>query len=310
MLDLHIALAGMLVGFVVGLTGMGGGALMTPILVLLFKVPPLAAISSDLVASVAMKPVGATVHFRRGRVQMGLVRWLVLGSVPSALLGAYLANHLGEGAVLAARLKVALGVTLLVASSAIAAKTLINRRRKPGDSELPLRVRPLPTLAIGVLGGLIVGVTSVGSGSLMMVLLLMLYPTLSASALVGTDLVQAIPLVATAALGHFLFGHLHLVLTASLILGSLPGVYFGARLSARAPDHVIRPILMVVLASSALKLLGVDSAIVGAVGLALLVAIGISFALRNRRDGAGQSSGASDRAGTDATRDPALEKLD
>lgn len=283
MFDLSIALAGTLVGFVVGLTGMGGGALMTPILVLLFKVPPLAAISSDLVASVAMKPVGATIHFRQGRVQLGLVRWLVTGSVPAALLGAFLANHLGHGDALAARLKIALGVTLLVASSAIAAKSFIGKRRVAGQSTAPLQVRRLHTLGIGVLGGLIVGLTSVGSGSLMMVLLLLLYPTLSASELVGTDLVQAIPLVATAAFGHFLFGGLHLSLTASLIAGSLPGVYLGARLSAKAPDHVIRPVLMMVLVASALKLLGVDSAVAGIVSLGLLGALVLDAATRGRR---------------------------
>jgi uncharacterized membrane protein YfcA len=282
-LDLPIALAGLVVGFVVGLTGMGGGALMTPILVLLFKVPPLAAISSDIVAAVAMKPLGATVHFRHGKIQFGLVRWLVMGSVPAALLGSYLANHMGHGPELASRLKTALGATLLVASFAIAAKTLIGQRRRPGDSQQAVQVRRLRTLAIGVLGGLVVGLTSVGSGSLMMVLLLLLYPNLSASELVGTDLVQAIPLVMMAALGHFLFGELHVGLTASLIAGSLPGVYLGARLSARAPDRIIRPVLMVVLLASALKLLGVDSDVVAVIGLGLLATIAAVLIVRGRR---------------------------
>jgi uncharacterized membrane protein YfcA len=277
-IDLYVAAAGLLVGLTVGLTGMGGGALMTPLLVLLFKVQPLAAVSSDLVAAVIMKPVGGGVHLRRGTVNFGLVRWLMVGSVPAAFAGVLVLRLLGDGAVVQARIRQALGVALLLAASSIIAKALLQARRAAlgrtgGESVAarPFRLRPLPTVLIGVVGGLVVGMTSVGSGSLMIVLLLVLYPMLRSSELVGTDLVQAIPLVASAAVGHLLFGDFKLDLTASLLVGSLPGVYLGARLSSRANDAVIRPALALVLVASGLKLLGVNNLQTGLLVLTLVL---------------------------------------
>ena len=265
MIDLTVALAGLFVGFVVGLTGMGGGALMTPILVILFKVQPLAAVSSDIVAAMIMKPVGGGVHWRRGTVNTGLVKYLVLGSVPSAFLGVLLLKASGQGQALQEHVKLALGLALLVVAAGLIIRPLLTRGRKPGDSLEPLVVKKLPTVLIGIAGGLVVGLTSVGSGSLMIILLLMLYPRLRLSELVGTDLVQAIPLVASAALGHAFFGDFHLGLTVSILLGSIPGVFLGAQLSSRAPDKVIRPSLIVVLLASALKLLGSTNLLLGIV---------------------------------------------
>jgi len=261
-IDPYVAAAGLLVGFTVGLTGMGGGALMTPLLVLVFKVQPLAAVSSDLVAAMVMKPVGGGVHLRRGTVNFGLVRWLMVGSVPAAFAGVLVLRALGDGAVVQERIKQVLGAALVLAAGSIAAKFLLQARRARNGARPPagpFRLRPLPTVLIGAVGGLVVGMTSVGSGSLVIVLLLLLYPMLRSSELVGTDLVQAIPLVASAAAGHLLFGDFKLDLTASLLAGSIPGVYLGARLSARANDAVIRPTLAVVLVASGLKLLGVTN---------------------------------------------------
>lgn len=276
-LDTPVALAGLLVGFLVGLTGMGGGALMTPILVLFFGIDPLAAISSDLVASFFMKPIGGGVHFRRGTVNLHLVRWLVVGSIPAAFTGVLLLDLLGATEV-QDRLKTMLGAVLLVAATAMVVRGLLSR----GKSTIPgaLTIRPLPTVCIGVVGGLIVGMTSVGSGSLMIVMLMLLYPTISGAELVGTDLVQAIPLVGAASLGHIFFGDLQMGLTGSLLVGCLPGVYLGARVSSRAPDHVIRPVLIVVLTASALKLLGVSNAVVGIL-VGLSAAAGLIVALRH-----------------------------
>jgi len=268
MIDPKVALAGLFVGFVVGLTGMGGGALMTPILVLLFKIQPLAAVSSDIVASMIMKPVGGGVHWRRGTVNTELVRWLVVGSVPSAFLGVLLLKSSGQGEVLQHHVKLALGLALLVVASGLIVRPLLSRSRQAGDSSEPLSVKKLQTVLIGIAGGLVVGLTSVGSGSLMIILLLMLYPKLRLSELVGTDLVQAIPLVASAALGHALFGDFQLALTASILIGSVPGVFLGAQLSSRAPDALIRPALILVLLGSSLKLLGSGNLV-----LALVIAV-------------------------------------
>ncbi|MBM4361167.1 MAG: sulfite exporter TauE/SafE family protein [Deltaproteobacteria bacterium] len=285
-IDWVIALAGLGVGGVVGLTGMGGGALMTPILVLLFGVPPSVAVASDLAASLFMKPLGAAIHMRRGTVDGGLVRWLCIGSIPMAFLGAALINQLGHTAEVDAMMKRGLGGALLVAALATLAKAALKSRRtaEPGQSALPLAVRPLPTLVIGAVGGLVVGMTSVGSGSLVIVMLMLVYPRLTGSRLVGTDLAQAIPLVGSAALGHVVFGHVHLDLTASLLAGSIPGVLAGAHYSSRGSDAWVRPLLVVVLMASALKLLGASNAAVGAAAT-VLGGIGIAIGLRSR-DGA------------------------
>jgi uncharacterized protein len=266
-IDFPLSLAGLVVGMTVGLTGMGGGALMTPLLVLVFKVEPLAAVSSDLVASFVMKPIGGGVHLRRGTVNLRLAGWLCMGSVPAAFAGVLLVKALGDGDGLQDAVQVMLGAALLLAASMVVAKAVVQRRRADAhgdDAVADIEVRPLLTVGVGLLGGLIVGMTSVGSGSLMIVLLLMLYPKLTTKSLVGTDLVQAIPLVGSAALGHLLFGDFRLDVAAWLLVGAIPGVYIGARLSAVAPDRVIRPVLCVVLAATGLKLLDVPVAIIGA----------------------------------------------
>ncbi|SDH20961.1 hypothetical protein SAMN05421505_112184 [Sinosporangium album] len=263
MIDIPLIIGSFFVAVIVGLTGMGGGALMTPMMMLFFNVPPLAAVSSDLVASAVMKPVGGAVHMRRGTVNMRLVGWLCAGSVPTAFCGVFVARAFGDGARVQEVVKFALGIALLLAVAGLVAKawlTLRDANRTVGAEVTGITVRPIPTLLVGMVGGLVVGISSVGSGSLIIVALLALYPMLKANQLVGTDLVQAVPLVASAALGHLLFGDFQLDITASLLIGSIPGVYLGARISAWAPAGAIRAMLAVVLLASALKLLGVGNA--------------------------------------------------
>jgi uncharacterized membrane protein YfcA len=277
--DWGITLAGLGVGVIVGLTGMGGGALMTPLLVLLFGVAPLSAVSSDLVASAVMKPFGSAVHLRRGTVHGGLVRWLCVGSVPAAFGGVLIARALGPGERVHEIIQISLGVALLLAVFGLLAKAYLGLREKArrAASEVvsgtlgPIRVRVIPTVLVGIVGGTIVGITSVGSGSLIIVALLALYPALRANDLVGTDLVQAVPLVASAAVAHLLFGDFRLDLTVALVLGSIPGVLIGALLSSRAPGGLIRAALTVVLTASGLKLLGAPTAVVGLVAAAMAI---------------------------------------
>jgi uncharacterized membrane protein YfcA len=283
-LDFGIALAGFIVGIVVGLTGMGGGALMTPILVLGFGIEPLAAVSSDLVAAVVMKPVGGGIHFRRGTVHTGLVKWLALGSVPGALLGSYVVSHLSGD--VGDTIATVLGVVLLIAAAGMVVRMYLSSRRGPGldgEAARQVPVRRAATLAVGLVGGTIVGMTSVGSGSLMIVALMLLYPTLSSRELVGTDLVQAVPLVLAAALGHLLWGQFELSLTMSLLIGSIPGVIIGAQISSRAPDRFIRPVLVLVLALTGLKLLGVSNETLMAVFVLSIVATGVTWFVTRRR---------------------------
>ncbi|MEV4706878.1 sulfite exporter TauE/SafE family protein [Actinoplanes sp. NPDC049316] len=282
-MDLTLALAGLGVGIVVGLTGMGGGALMTPILVLVFGVPPVAAVSSDLAASAVMKPFGGFVHARRGTVNWRLVAWLCAGSVPSAFLGVLLLRLLGDDEAVQHTIKVSLGVALLLAAGGLLLKAWVSRRKRGDGPPAAITVRPVPTLLLGAGGGLIVGLTSVGSGSLIIVALLALYPKLRVNDLVGTDLVQAIPLVMSAAVGHALFGDLQLDLAGAVLLGSIPGVLIGARISSRAPGGIIRTALVIVLLASALKLLDVPTATVGVVtGAAVLAAIALPAIRRFR----------------------------
>jgi uncharacterized membrane protein YfcA len=283
-MDPVLALAGLGVGIVVGLTGMGGGALMTPILVLAFGVPPVAAVSSDLAASAIMKPFGGFVHARRGTVRWPLVGWLCVGSVPSAFAGVLLLRLIGSDAVVQHVIQLALAVALLLAASGLVVKAYLGRHTDTANDAGPVAVltRPLPTALLGAAGGLVVGLTSVGSGSLIIVVLLALYPMLRANDLVGTDLVQAIPLVAAAALGHALFGDLQLDLAAAVLVGSIPGVLIGARMSSRAPAAVVRAALVIVLLASALKLLGLPNLVVlGIVAGAIVVGAAVTLHRRS-----------------------------
>ena len=269
----YIVLGSAVVGFLVGLTGAGGGALMTPMLILLFGVKPSTAISSDLVAAVVMRPVGAFVHMRKGTVNLRLVGWMVAGSVPMAFFGAYLLHLFGNSKSDQNTIQILLGSALLLGAAAMVLRLALDRRagnvRRAVVHEMA--VRPLPTLAIGMVGGLIVGLTSVGSGSLMIVLLLFLYPMLGANQLVGTDLTQAVPLTLAAALGALAFGHVEFAVTTSLIIGSVPAVLVGSFLSSRAPDRYIRPAITFVIFASGLKYVGVGTTALGWILAAVLL---------------------------------------
>jgi len=268
--DLDLVVAGLMVGLLVGLIGMGGGALLTPLLVLFFRVAPLAAISSDLITSLVMMPVGAVVHLRCRTVNWRLVRWLMVGSVPAAFAGAMIIGTIGH----APGVKLAIGIALCASVGMTLFRQVLDRRAilRGDHHDRPSVVHPLRTVAIGVVGGFAVGMTSVGGGSLIIALLLIVYPRqLRPAQLAGTGLVQAIPLVATATLGHLLYGEVHLSSATSLLLGALPGVYLGARLSTRGPAAVIRPLIVAVLLASGLALLKVPTPLMIGAALAGLV---------------------------------------
>jgi uncharacterized membrane protein YfcA len=234
-------------------------------LILLFGVKPSSAISSDLVAAVVMRPFGAAVHLRAGTVNLKLVRWMVLGSVPSAFLGAFLLHELGNSKSAQTNIETALGSALLVGAAAMVVRYVLDRRS--GQSRTAkvgeLRIKVLPTVIIGIVGGVIVGMTSVGSGSLMIVLLLFLYPRIGANQLVGTDLTQAVPLTLAAAIGAVIFGHVEFGVTASLIIGSVPAVLIGSMLSATVPDRFVRPVIAFAILASGLKYVGLSTTALG-----------------------------------------------
>jgi len=264
-LDPAIVLGSAVVGFLVGMTGAGGGALMTPMLILFFGIKPSTAISSDLVAAVLMRPVGAAVHMARKTVNYSLVGYMVLGSVPAAILGAYALHLMGNSKGAEDNVQIVLGAALLLGAGAMVVRYALDRRsgHRRAGLILDVHVRPLPTVAIGALGGFVVGLTSVGSGSLMIVLLLFLYPVLGANQLVGTDLTQAVPLTLAAALGALDFGHVSFAVTASIVVGSVPAVLAGSLISSRAPDLFIRPVITFVIFASGLKYVGVGTTALG-----------------------------------------------
>ena len=246
---------------------------MTPMLILFFGVKPSTAISSDLVAAVLMRPVGAVVHMTKKTVNYSLVGWMVLGSVPAALFGAYALHLLGKSTGAEHNVQIILGAALLLGAAAMVLRYGLDRRsgqRRQGVIG-ELVVRPLPTVAIGVVGGFVVGMTSVGSGSLMIVLLLFLYPVLGANQLVGTDLTQAVPLTLAAALGALAFGHVEFAVTTSIVIGSVPAVLVGSLISSRAPDRLMRPVITFVIFASGLKYVGVGTTALGwTLGIVLL----------------------------------------
>ncbi|MFB4313036.1 sulfite exporter TauE/SafE family protein [Actinomadura sp. 21ATH] len=330
--DWTMALGSFLVAIVVGLTGMGGGALMTPMLVTFFGVSPLAAVSSDLVAAAVMKPVGSAVHYRQGTINMRLVAWLCVGSVPAAFCGVLVAKALGQGEDVQGVIEKAMGVALLIAAAGLAVRayqglkdhaarrTGADRRTvargEPAATETPeVTVRPVATALVGAVGGLVVGITSVGSGSLIIVALLALYPTLKANQLVGTDLMQAVPLVFAAAIGHLLFGDFQLEVTTALLAGSIPGVYLGSRISSRAPGGLIRRILAFVLVASALKMFGFGAAALAWTLIGLAVAAAVTWAVLRHRHGLpavtlkgdGEPAG-EEPPGDDPSREPAGQR--
>ncbi|MFJ8824719.1 sulfite exporter TauE/SafE family protein [Streptomyces sp. NPDC102467] len=280
-----IVVAGALVGLAVGLTGMGGGALMTPIMVMFFGVNPTAAIGSDLATSLFMKPFGAAVHQKAGTIRWDIVRWLLPTAMPAAFAGALLLQAFGDGEELQTRVKYVIGGALLLAVTGMIARMWLDRRRGlgPGAAEdADVRVRPVATLLIGLVGGLVVGMTSVGSGSLIIVMLMLAHPRLKANHLVGTDLVQAVPLVGAAALGHFLVGDVSLGLAGTLLIGAIPGVVCGAVLSTRVSGPALRWALVVLLSGSGLAMWGVGGISLVLVCLAI-AAVGVAVTLRTRR---------------------------
>lgn len=262
-----------LVGIVIGLTGMGGGALMTPALIFL-GVPPTAAVANDLVAAAVNKSVGAAVHFKHGSPNLQLAKWLIIGSVPTSFTGAFIIKAVGDAGSKEAFLKMAIGYALLLTATTFTVRVYLEMRRGYDDTTGAggdPTVRPIPTLLVGAVGGLLVGLTSVGSGSLIMISLLLLYPTLSARKLVGTDLVQAIPLVLSAAISHMIVSGIDWEILLPLIIGGSPGTFVGARLAAYTSQSILRRGIAIVLTLTGLGLLKLPPVWVGILGAAMVI---------------------------------------
>ena len=258
-MDGMYTLSGFLVGMIVGVTGVGGGSLMTPLLVLLFGVSPATAVGTDLLYASLTKTMGGWVHSRKGTVDWKIVGLLSMGSLPAAVLTILTIKYLAlDEKTLRSLVTSVLSVALLLTGSALLLKDYAQKlgRRKDGMVfELHHSHLPAATIITGALVGTMVTISSVGAGALGMVVLLFLYPRHTPVKLVGADIVHAVPLTAIAGMGHLALGTVDLVLLGSLLLGSLPGIYIGSHLSAKVPQNVLRPILASMLILIGLKMM-------------------------------------------------------
>ena len=249
-MDWALTLSGFVVGALVGLTGVGGGALMTPVLVVGFGIPPLVAVGTDLVFAAATKSLGVLAHARRAAVDWRLVGLMALGSLPASLATIrFLHDGSARGLDIGPWVETALGAALVLTALALL-------WRRPGPAaDAPVPRRAAWTVAAGALLGFLVTLTSVGAGALGVVLLSLLHPRLSTPRVVGADLAHAVPLAALAGAGHWQLGNVDGTLLAALLLGSLPGIWLGARLAHGLSERLTRPLLAAVLTAIGIKLI-------------------------------------------------------
>jgi uncharacterized membrane protein YfcA len=244
-------LSGFLVGAIVGITGVGGGSLMTPLLVLLFGVSPVTAVGTDLLFAAVTKTGGAWAHARRGGVDWKIVGLLAAGSVPaSALTLAWLHFFVSDQKALASVVSVGLGFALLLTAGALLLRERLRRwaaQRSAGRSAPTARDTAKRTIAVGAVLGVLVSVSSVGAGALGVTALFFLYPGFAAARIVGTDIAHAVPLTLVAGLGHAAAGAVDWSLLASLLIGSLPGIWLGSHIGQALPERVLRGALATML---------------------------------------------------------------
>ena len=275
-MDYRISLVGLLIGFLVGLTGMGGGSLLAPIMILFFRIPPVWAVGTDIAYSTVTKALGSVIHIRQKNVNFKVALWLACGSVPATLLSVGFVQYLRKhyGAVVNGVILHALGFTLVLVAVMLVLKPFImryfNQRRLEKQKQEALsgeisstersknwekRYRPIVTAMVGAVVGFLVGLTSVGSGTLIIVSIAFLFPRLTSKELVGTDIFQAFMLLASGAIAYIVAGTINWPIVGMLLIGSLPGVYLGSKSSKFIPERYMRPVLATVLAVSGLKLI-------------------------------------------------------
>lgn len=256
-MDIAQIFSGFAVGTIVGITGVGGGALMTPLLVLLFGVAPATAVGTDLLYAAITKTGGTVVHARRGHVDWRIVGRLAAGSLPAAIITLLLVSQLVPGGLGAAHKTItfSLGIALLLTATALLFRRRIVAWSQAHGGGAPTSERVWPTVLTGAVLGTLVALSSVGAGALGVTALFFLYPGLAAIRIVGADLAHAVPLTFVAGIGHWWFGSIDWVLLATLLVGSLPGVWLGSHLAHRIPEPVLRPALAGLLVLTGAKLI-------------------------------------------------------
>jgi uncharacterized membrane protein YfcA len=278
----QLVLAGLAVGTLVGMTGMGGGSLMTPMLILIFGFDPKTAVGTDILHGAVFKSFGAWRHRQLGNVHTKLALWMLVGSGPLSLAGVQLASSFSDSAQ--STMTKVVGASLILGGLGFLAKTYLPRSARPDDDhfEITARVRVV-AIAIGATFGFVVGLTSVGSGTFFGLALLLLFP-LSATRMVGTDLLHAAFLLWIAGAGHLLHGNVDLNAIGWLLVGSIPGVLAGSHLSIRVPDRALRVAFAFVLFLSGVKLVKAPAAdTIVEIGLGVGALVFIAWGLRSLR---------------------------
>ena len=300
-MDWQLALAGLLVGMLVGVTGMGGGSLLTPLLVIFFGYSPATAVGTDLLHGAVFKSVGAVRHRRLGTVQARLSGWMFLGSAPMSLLGvataSWLKHRYGDGADSVQG--IVLGIALVAGGLGLIAKSVLRFREVPPEPFVLTKRDRIAAFLIGVGGGYIVGLTSVGSGVFFGLTMLVVFPLQSAK-VVGTDIFHAAALLWVAGFGHYVAGNVDLHAVAWLLAGSVPGVLVTSGLTVRLPDRTLRIVLATTLLASGVKLLAIpngDAIALSVLGAGLL-ALGMVGLARRRSAAMLGSQPASPSAGS------------
>jgi len=270
--DALLVVGGLLAGLMVGLTGMGGAAVVTPMLIFVFGVPAPVAVSTDVAAMAVIKPLGAGVHVRRRTPHFRITLWLCVGSLPGVVLGTYLFSSIAAAQSGASVLRVMVGIALLTSVVLSLGRLRLARFTSAGANRpirLSTRCRTV-LVFVGLLIGAMVGLTSVGSGSLIAAALMLLFPSMLPSRLVGTDLLQAVPMLIAAAIAHWGLGEINLAVLVSLLLGQLPGIWIGARVSSRYDGQALRRLVLVFIGTAGLALVGLPTwavAVVSVVGV-------------------------------------------
>ena len=254
-MDWIAVISGFTVGAIVGVTGVGGGSLMTPLLLGVFKLNPAVAIGTDLWFAALTKTSGAVAHHRHGHVDRRIAKLLLAGSVPAALATVAWMHATGPTRAWASALTVSLGAALLLTAVVVANRPAWQTLGLKLEAWIPERRKPLLTVLVGALLGLLVTLSSIGAGALGATLILLLYPRLPAQRVVGTDIAYAVPLTLVAGIGHATLGHIDWGLLAALLAGSLPGIWLGARLTKGMPDKLVRTLLAGSLAVAGLKVI-------------------------------------------------------
>lgn len=270
-MDYRISLAGLLVGFLIGTTGMGGGSLLAPILIILFRVPPVWAVASDITYSTVTKALGSLIHIRHKHVNFRVAFWLACGSIPATLISVLLVQYVRKhyGTLINSIIVQAIGFVLILVAVLIFLKPYLmrwleRRREEQIKQEVPAQkperkqiawTHPLATALVGAAVGFLVGLTSVGSGTLIIAAVAFLYPKLTPRELVGTDVFQAFLLLLAGFVGYLTSGGINWGIVGLLLLGSLPGVLIGSLLSKYIPNKYLNPALAIVLGISGLKLI-------------------------------------------------------